>query len=182
MLAAMQSKSIDVADAAHLPFIAALAQDLDVKAVFVAEDSTRNTGLVARPSSGIQTVSDLAGKRVAYTKGASTQYSLTIALARANMSPDQLTWVDVNADKAFPAFLNGDVDAWYVWSPWFYKAQAEGGTVITTDKDLGLSTPVIYFARTEWLAQNPEAAKRLLQAVRGEDDGRTEDRRVLRHC
>jgi ABC-type nitrate/sulfonate/bicarbonate transport system substrate-binding protein len=159
MLAALQSKSIDVASASGVVFDVALAQGLDVKAIWVNAENSRNEGLVARPDSGIQTLADLVGKRVAYTKGSAAHYAVSKALAHANLSAERVTLLDLAPDKAFPAFTGGDVDAWWVWQPWFAKAAAEGGEVITTDKEQGGVTFGVWYARSEWIAHNPEAAK-----------------------
>ena len=64
MLAALQSKSIDVATASGVVFDVALAQGIDVKTIYVNQNC-RNEGLAARPNSGIQTLADLPGKRLA---------------------------------------------------------------------------------------------------------------------
>ena len=104
MLAAMQSKSIDVAAASGVVFNVARAQDLDVKAIFVYQDHSANEGLVARPQSNIRQVADLVGKRVGYTRGSAAHYDLARALANANLSLDNVTLVDLGPDKAFAAF------------------------------------------------------------------------------
>lgn len=166
MMAGMQSQSIDVAvTSAGVVFDIALAQGLDVKVLYVYLDHAGAEGLVAAPNSGIRQVADLVGKRVGYTKGSGAHYALSKALLANNLTPDRLTLLDLAPDKAFPALLNGDIDAWWAWQPWRAKAEAEGARLIATDKDFGVSTVAVWYARSEWIARNPETAKRLARAA-----------------
>lgn len=164
MLAALQSKSIDISHASGIVFNVALAQGLDVKAFFVYQDHARNEGLVARAGSGIQKVADLAGKRLAFTRGSAAHNSVSRALAAAGLTIDKVAVRDLTPDKAFAAFINGDVDAWWVWQPWRAKAEAEGGKLVVSDDQIGVSVPAVWYARADWLAQNPEAARRVALA------------------
>lgn len=178
MMAALQSKSIDIAHLSGIVFNVALAQGLDVKTVFLYQDHARNEGLVARGNSSIQKVADLAGKRVAYTRGSAAHYAIAKALTGVGLTADKVNLRDMTPDKAYAAFINGDVDAWWVWQPWRAKAQAEGGRLIVSDDQMGVALPAVWIARTEWLTQQPEAARRVLLAAARTVDRLKQDKSV----
>ena len=63
------------------------------------------------------------------------------------------------------AMRAGETDAASVWEPWMHKLVAEAeGELIATEADFGVLTAASTLAvRREWLADNRETARRLLQ-------------------
>src|SRR5262249_6454544 len=79
-LAALKSGDIDVTFLGSAPAIAGLAQGLDYKVIMPANEGLALSALVARKGSGIDSLKDIKGKRVASTKGASTYMAVLKAL------------------------------------------------------------------------------------------------------
>ena len=67
---------------------------------------------MVKKNSGISSVKDLKGKRVAYTKGTSSQYMVLRALHKAGLGVDDIKWVNLDQDAAAVAYSKDKVDAW----------------------------------------------------------------------
>ncbi len=89
-------------------------------------------GVVA--TAEIQSVTDLAGKRVAFAEATPSHYYLAHVLETAGMSMDDIVQVTVDdASLAGQAFLSGQVDAAVTWEPFVSMAsELPGGHIIAT--------------------------------------------------
>jgi len=165
-LAALKSADIDVSFLGSAPAIAGLAQGIDYKIVMPSNEGLTLSALVARPDSGIRSLKDIKGKRIASAKGASTYMAILKALDLQKLTLADIEFVDLPVPSMIPAFTNKSVDAIWVWSPWSSKLQAENGRLIAGMQDVQIDwAQQLWVARTEWLAKQPDAARRLMRAI-----------------
>src|ERR1700754_316268 len=87
--------------------------------VFNAFDvySPRSTAIIVKKSSGINSVADLAGRKVAVNRSGLGEFLLIAALEKNHIDRDKVEFVYLNPPDAAPAFAQGKVDAWSMWSP-----------------------------------------------------------------
>ncbi|SAK90529.1 aliphatic sulfonate ABC transporter periplasmic ligand-binding protein [Caballeronia arationis] len=87
--------------------------------VFNAFDiySPRSTAIIAKKSSGINSVADLAGRKVAVNRSGLGEFLLIAALEKHRVDRDQVQFIYLNPPDAAPAFAQGKVEAWSMWSP-----------------------------------------------------------------
>jgi sulfonate transport system substrate-binding protein len=87
--------------------------------VFNAFDvySPRSTAIIVKKSSGINSVADLAGRKVAINRSGLGEFLLIAALEKNHIDRDKVEFVYLNPPDAAPAFAQGKVDAWSMWSP-----------------------------------------------------------------
>jgi sulfonate transport system substrate-binding protein len=87
--------------------------------VFNAFDvySPRSTAIIVKKSSGIDSVADLAGRKVAVNRSGLGEFLLIAALEKHRVDRDKVEFVYLNPPDAAPAFAQGKVDAWSMWSP-----------------------------------------------------------------
>ncbi|MFL2029616.1 ABC transporter substrate-binding protein [Loigolactobacillus zhaoyuanensis] len=114
ILAAMKSGSIDfgqIGTGAHT----ALAKG-QAKVVLFDSLSTSDK-LIANKKSGITSIKDLKGKKVAVVSGTSSQVILDTALESAGLSESDVTIVNMSAAAIATAMTAGKVDAAAAWSP-----------------------------------------------------------------
>ena len=165
-LAALKSGDIDVSFLGSAPAIAGLAQGIDYKIIMPSNEGLTLSALVARPDSGIRSLKDIKGKKIASAKGASTYMAILKALDLQKLTLDDIEFVDLPVPSMIPAFTNRSVDAIWVWSPWSSKLQAENGKIIAGMKDVQIDwAQQLWVARTQWLAKQPEAARRLVRTI-----------------
>jgi sulfonate transport system substrate-binding protein len=67
--------------------------------------------VVVRPDSGINTVADLKGKKVAYSKGSNSEFIWAVLAKSEGLTTDDVEEVKIKASEAKAAFLAGEVDA-----------------------------------------------------------------------
>lgn len=133
LMQALKSGNIDYARLGDTPPVTAAAAG--TKLTYIAAGSTKANGsaIVVKKTASITSVKDLKGKRVAYTKGTSSQYLLLRALKKAGLSADDVTWVNLDQSAASVAFSKGKVDAWATWDPYTASAQLQQNAKILTD-------------------------------------------------
>jgi ABC-type nitrate/sulfonate/bicarbonate transport system substrate-binding protein len=165
MLAALKSGDVDLATMSEVPFLIGVAQGLDLKVMYVPEDISSNHGLVVRKDSGINSIKDLKGKRVSYTRGSGANASMTAALKYAGLTDKDVEALDLLPSPAFVAFTKNDIQGVFVWQPWIEKLVDAGGKVLAFDAAINVATLQPWVVRTEWLAKNPDAARRLIAAA-----------------
>jgi sulfonate transport system substrate-binding protein len=77
----------------------------------------RNTAIIAKDSSGINSIADLAGKSVAVNRSGLGEFLLVAALEKFHVDRSKVKFVYLNPPEAAPAFGSAQVDAWAMWSP-----------------------------------------------------------------
>lgn len=167
MIAAAKEQSIDVASIGSVPFISGLTQGVDWVVVGINPENAYGEGLVARRDSGIETVADLAGKRIGFYRGSTAHFGLMMALRQLGIRRDQVELLDMSPAEQLSALASKQIDAAMVWEPWMQKMVHEAqGRLIVTEGAMGIYASVsVYAARSEWLRSNREAAVRFLRAL-----------------
>lgn len=128
IIAAMEGGSID------LGYIGQGAHKLCINGqatIFALSHISNGDMLIGGP--GITKVEDLAGKKVAYSSGTSSEDILVNSLKRANMTMDDIVAVDMDATGIVSAMVSGGVEAAATWSPNSLKIleEVEGTTKLT---------------------------------------------------
>jgi sulfonate transport system substrate-binding protein len=87
--------------------------------VFNAFDvyAPRSTAIIVKNASGIHSVADLVGRKVAVNRSGLGEFLLIAALEKHHVDRDKVQFVYLNPPDAAPAFAQGKVDAWSMWSP-----------------------------------------------------------------
>src|ERR1700730_18549686 len=85
------------------------------------------TALVTTRDSGITSVAELKGKRVAVTRGTDPHIFLVRALLGAGLSEKDITPVLLQHADGKTALIRGDVDAWAGLDPMMAQAEIEDG-------------------------------------------------------
>lgn len=118
LLEAMSVGSIDFGAVGDSPPIFAQAANANI--VYAAgQKITNGQGILVPQKSSIQTIADLKGKRVGFTKGSSAHNIVVQTLEKAGLTYDDITPIYLTPPDAGPAFANGSIDAWAVWDPYF---------------------------------------------------------------
>ena len=114
-IAAMEGGSIDLA------YIGKGAHRLCIlgNAVIFAPSSVHTVDkVVCMPDSGIQSVEDLKGKKIAYNAGSSSESTFNNALKVAGLTTDDVTAMSLSIDNIVPAAVSDDIDAAICWNPY----------------------------------------------------------------
>jgi taurine transport system substrate-binding protein len=161
---AFQSGSIDVGFMGTPPASVGIAQGVPMKIFAVENYAFASEGLVVTKQSGIKSLKDFKGKRVAAQRGTSGHYALILGLQSVGLTLEDVHFVNLDVNVLLPAFTNGDIDAAWYWEPWQGEMRDAGGIQLATDDDVGAAGGIVWVARTDWLEKNPEAVARLLRS------------------
>lgn len=77
----------------------------------------RSTAIIVKKDSGINSVKDLVGKKVAVNRSGLGEFLLVAALEKYGVDRKSVEVIYLNPPDAAPAFGQGKVDAWSMWSP-----------------------------------------------------------------
>ena len=151
IIAAMESGSIDIG------YIGQGAHKLCINGqatIFALSHISNGDALIG--GKGITSVEDLAGKKVAYSSGSSSEDILRNSLAKAGMTMDDIEAVDMDASAIVTAMLSGGVDACATWSPNSLKILEEMPDATKLTDNLTFADQTVSLA--SWIAL-PDYAK-----------------------
>lgn len=138
----------------------------DVKYFMLLNFSAGADALVA--NSSIKTVSDLKGKRVAYSEGTASHTLLINALETSNMSMADIIPVKVGSGiEAAQLFKSKNVDCAAVWAPDDQDCVAafQGAHVLTSTAQSNMLVSDGLIAKKDWLEKNSDLAKKIVEAI-----------------
>ena len=165
---ALMSGSVDFGNFGVVPTAVGLTAGNDFKVIWIACLIRQSECLIVREGSGIETVADLKGKKVAATTASSGHYGLICSLEDAGLTIDDVELVDMNPTDTYAAWERGDIDATYTWNPTALRLQQDGGKMIMSGAELaktGHPTINFHVVRREFAEAHPEQVKNYIKAV-----------------
>ena len=160
----MESGSIDVG------YIGQGAHKLAINgqaSVFALSHISNGDALIA--GAGITSVEQLAGKKVAYSSGSSSEDILKNSLTRAGMTMEDIEAVDMDASAIVTAMLSGGVDACATWSPNSLKILEEMPDATKLTDNLTFSDTTVslasWIAMPDYAQENREVLVRFTRAL-----------------
>jgi sulfonate transport system substrate-binding protein len=134
---AFRAKSLDLANNAGIPPIQAHYQGFDAKIVAINITRKPNYLFATKPGSGIRSVADFKGRKLAFSQGQAQGVVLLRALKKAGLKYDDVTLVPLTSNQFLTALQSGQVDIAPLantQSPAYLQQYAsKGARVITTD-------------------------------------------------
>lgn len=127
-----------------------------------------NEALVVEPDSGIESVAELKGKKVAVPFGTTTHFDMLKALELADMTQQDVELLDMSPQDMAAAFERGDIDAGWVWFPVLARLLDAGGEPITDALDMaeaGFPTADVLTLNPEFGDQYPDVVARYIAAL-----------------
>lgn len=163
-LLALLRGEVDLAVAYDTPVLQAAPRAPDLAVLTTLHLSSHNTRVVARADRGIHAPADVRGKRIGVSRGTSGEFFLGIFLTDAGVRDDEVTAVDLPADRLVDAVAHGDVDAIVLWAPHADRAVGLlGAAAVELRTDVYLETSML-LGRGAHLARRP-AVVRMLAAL-----------------
>ena len=177
VLEALVGSSADVGGGVYEQTLQMAADGRDIES-FVSLLRSPNFAVVAAPGSNVKTVSDLRGKTVGVSSvGSPSQFYLNHLLRGAGIAPDQVGTAGIGqAATAAAAVEKHQVDAAVLFGSSITLVQARNADLLVladvrTPEGLKAVFGVDDYpassllARRDWLATNPDVAKRMTRAV-----------------
>ncbi|WP_432256846.1 taurine ABC transporter substrate-binding protein [Limimaricola sp. AA108-03] len=159
VIAAMASGDIKLAELGSSPLAIATSQGVELEMFMLAQVLGSAESLIARDGAEIETLEDLAGKRVAVPVGSTAHFSLMGALDHAGIAASDLTLLNMPPDQIAAAWEQGAIDAAFIWQP-VQNQILETGTRLATSAETaewGFPTFDAWVVNAEFAAENAEA-------------------------
>ncbi|RCG26555.1 glycine/betaine ABC transporter substrate-binding protein [Sphaerisporangium album] len=178
---AFVARAVDIAAIGSSPVARGLSAPLNIpyQVAFVLDVAGDNEALVARDGTGIASIADLRGKKVASPFASTAHYSLLAALDRANVPESALTIVDLEPQDILAAWTRGDIDAAYVWLPALDTLKKNGKVLVSSRElatagkptlDLGVVSTAFANAHPDAVDAWREAEARALTLIKSDKD------------
>jgi len=154
------AKELDFGALGSSPVARGLSAPLNIpySVAFVLDVAGDNEALIARNGTNINTIADLKGKRIATPFASTAHYSLLAALAQNNLSPKDVTLIDLQPQAILAAWDRGDIDAAYTWLPTLDDLRKTGKDLITSRQLAKDGKPTLDLAAVsnEFAAAHPD--------------------------
>ncbi|MFE4668738.1 ABC transporter substrate-binding protein [Streptomyces sp. NPDC056716] len=159
---ALNADQLDIATGSITSGVTSLSQNPGFKFFAATAPDPVGEGILVKKDSGIDTVEDLVGKKVAVNKGGTGEYLLLKALADKGIPADDVERVYLQADQTAAVFNAGQVDAWAVWATYSVAELGQGEARFLVDgQDIGSDNYSLTAVRTDFADQHPEVVKAL---------------------
>ncbi|TDV53836.1 ABC transporter substrate-binding protein [Actinophytocola oryzae] len=151
----------------------AQAQGLPVKAVSNGTNSTGADGadfgaLMVKDDGPIQSVADLAGKKVAVNTFQNVvELAVRASAQKAGIDPNSIEFVKLGFPEMPPALADGRADAVFVVEPFQQTVLSQGGRALASSYvDIAPDLCVaMYFTSKQLAAENPDLVRRFTDAM-----------------
>lgn len=159
VIAAMASGDIKLAELGSSPLAIGASQGVDLQLFMLSEGIGTAESLIAKKDSGIASLADLKGKRVAVPVGSTAHFSLMGALAHEGIAESDITIVNMPADQIAAAWDSGQVDAAWIWEPVQNQILQTGTFIIGADQTAAWGYPTFdgWVVNKEFAEQNKDA-------------------------
>lgn len=158
----LNGSSIDFGSTAGAAALIGRANGNPLKAIYIYS-KPEWTALCTGPDSGIKSVADLKGKRVAATRGTDPYIFLLRALDQAGLTEKDITLIPLQHPDGRAALEKGDVDAWAGLDPHMAKAELESGAKLFY-RNPDFNSYGVLNVRAEFAQQHPALVDRVLAA------------------
>ncbi|MDR3271774.1 MAG: aliphatic sulfonate ABC transporter substrate-binding protein [Peptococcaceae bacterium] len=162
---ALAAKSIDIATSLnYVSAIVTKAGGNDIKVIASYNKFPKGIGLLAGTDSGVVTVADLKGKKVALQKGTMLQEMLIKALVEAGLNENDVELISMESADAANALVQNQVAAAVLPDPLLTKMiGSQQAKLLRNAEGLILGQAVIA-ARSDFAAQYPDVVQKVLEA------------------
>lgn len=121
--------------------------------------------VIAKPASGIASVADLKGRKVAVGKGTSAHNLLVAALEANGLQFSDVEPVYLSPADAAAAFAADKVDAWSIWDPFLAIAEVRHKPNVLVRAPAVLKVNSYFLANRDFPGENTEIVAKTLAAL-----------------
>ncbi|MEV7283403.1 NrtA/SsuA/CpmA family ABC transporter substrate-binding protein [Streptomyces sp. NPDC093252] len=154
---ALNADQLDIATGSITSGITSLSQSPGFKFFTATTPDPVGEGILVKKDSGIDSVADLVGRKVAVNKGGTGEYLLLKALAKEGIPADEVERVYLPANQTAAVFNAGQVDAWAVWAAYSVAELGLGESRFLVDgRTIGSDNYSLTAVRTGFADEHPE--------------------------
>jgi taurine transport system substrate-binding protein len=163
-LAALAAGEVDIVRVGSVPVTSSLTKKIPFKVIALSGVIDKSERLAAKSSIG--SVKELEGHSVATVTGSTAHYALLAAFKVHRVDLSKVKLLSLNPGDQLAAWKRGDIDASYVWGPFWHDLAEDGGHVILSTGDLnkdGYSVFNAYVVANDFAEKHPELVAAFLK-------------------
>lgn len=164
---ALAAKELDYAFYMEIPGLIAKSKGFDTTIVGISSIAS-GSYIIAGKNSGIASLEDLKGKKVAYTRGTVYHTFLINALESVGLTVNDVELINLSANDMISAILSGDVDAASLSGSSALRLETEYDAALTlatsADRDEWKGVQIIV-TRNEYIQENEGVTEAILKAI-----------------
>ncbi len=168
LLEALAIGSIDMGSSGDTPPIFAQAGGAPIVYVAAQRLSGAAGGVLTPAGSSLQSLNDLKGRKLCFTRGSSAHNSAIVALESVGLTLDDVEQVNLSPADAAAAFSQGGIDGWVIWDPYYTLAiRDQNARALVTLAQLG-GGQAFFFANRTFAAERADTVRAVLDFLRAE--------------
>ena len=170
LMTAMASGDIDVGYVGITPVLSSIEKGVPVKVISAAQ--TEGSGIVVAKNSEINSVSDLAGKKIATPGEASIQHMLLSYYLKQNgMSINDLKVSAMKVPSMNDAIKTNNIDGMITFEPYVSIAEQNGARVLVDSADILPNHPCcVVVASNKFIKDHPNETNTILEIHKNATD------------
>ena len=168
VIKAMASGEVPIGEVGSSPATTAAATGMDVQVVWIIDDINDAEQLVVSEKSGIKSIADLKGKKIATPLASTAHYQLMFAITKAGLNPKEVQIMNMRPPEIAAAWERGDIDGTFIWDPVLSKIRAMGAKKIIASSDVakqGAPTFDALMVNKAWAEKNKEFVMALVREM-----------------
>jgi taurine transport system substrate-binding protein len=172
VIKAMASGDVQIGEAGSSPITTAASQGQDIKLIWILDDIADAEALIVRNGSGIKTLKDFKGKKVATPFVSTAHYQLMAIMKVDGVDAKGVNVMNMRPPEIAAAWERGDIDAAFIWDPVLSKIKGNG-KVLHTSKTIGAKGFPTFdgiIVNAKWAAEHEAFVVALVKALAKADD------------
>ncbi|HEY2819358.1 MAG TPA: taurine ABC transporter substrate-binding protein [Casimicrobiaceae bacterium] len=173
VIKAMASGAVQVGEVGSAGIAAAVSRGEPLELFWILDDIGAAETLVARPDSGINSVKDLKGKKVAVPFNSTTHFHLMVALDQAGIHPKDVQILNMRPPEIAAAWQRGDIDATWIWNPVLAEVKKNGKVIMTSgqvSESTGKATFDGYVVNKNWAKDHHDFMVKFVEILAKSDE------------
>ncbi len=167
VIAAMASGDVVLSELGSSPLAIAASQGVDLQLIAYSDVIGKAESLIAHDGSGIESVADLKGKRIAVPVGSTAHYSLMGALQHEGIAEGDVTIISMPPDQIAASWDQGVIDAAWIWQPVQSEILKSGKLIVGADQTAEWGFPTFdgWVVNKKWGAEHKAEVVAFLKAI-----------------
>jgi taurine transport system substrate-binding protein len=167
IFAAIAAGDVQMGEVGSSPFAAAVSRGIDVKAIYISGAAGEDEALIVRNGSGIASLADLKGKRLAAAPVSTDHYMLLATLKQEGIKSTEATVLAIPQPQIVAGWQRGDIDGAFVWDPALGAILKTGKILLTAKQaaDRGAVTFGALVATGKLVQANPDFVTAFVRIV-----------------
>ena len=173
VIKAMASNAVQIGEVGSAGIAASVSRGEPLELFWILDDIGDAEALVAKNGSGINSVADLKGKKIAMPFNSTTHFHTMVALEHAKVNPADVQILNMRPPEVRAAWQRGDIQATFIWDPVLAEVKKDGKVITSSGKisaETGKATFDGYVVNKDWAKANRDFMVKFVKIMAASDD------------